>query len=152
MQRYVKYFVHGRAICTLAEEQFWPSLLTAANSVDALHTDIAAVPDCPPKFTLLIRLPNSPNWLHEQTLNVLQGLLNDEFCVRVVPGDATLHVSRMYGQCSPVLTIECYKAEVKSTACKCQVQRFNSCWLMQTKLQAVVSVLLQVLLFLLQLQ
>lgn len=92
MQRYVKYFVHGRATCTLADEQFWPSLLTAANNVDALHTDLAAVPDCPPKFTLLFRLSNSPNWLHEQTLNVLQGLLKAEFCVRVVPGNATLHV------------------------------------------------------------
>lgn len=88
-----------------------PSLLTAAHNLDALHTDLAAVPDCPPKFTLLLRLPNSPNWVHEQTSTVLQGLPNAEFCVRVVPGDATLHVSRMYGQCWPVFTNECYKAD-----------------------------------------
>ena len=86
MERYVKYFLHGHGSCSLEEEHYWPSLLTAANNIETLRSELAVLPGCPDDFYLLLRLPNSTSWLHEQAQKVLSGLPIAEMYVRVVPG------------------------------------------------------------------
>lgn len=94
MQRYIKYFVHGHGTCSIEDEYYWPSLLTAATDVETLRSDLATLPDCPSEFYLLLRLPDTANWVHEQSLQVLKGLPAGlpavEMSVRVVPGEGLL--------------------------------------------------------------